>query len=175
MTKGFKDITSRLKEFYDNTIDMPDMEARLGDFLYKEIMNDFLEKKIKNFNDWLKYYSTEGNDFEDVVKLTESYYYKVLRKDLINISMEEKVLIYNAIALYCTEMDVDRPTGTLFNKIIGTFIEIVRHYNLFLKGFVSLKGEISISDRTKTKFFSVWSNGDSFKKEVPITLFSPNE
>lgn len=138
-------------------------------------MNDFIETGIKDFNDWLVYYSTEGNNFEDIVKLIESYYYKALRQDLSSVTIEEKVLVFNAIALYCTEMDVERPRGQLFSKIIYTFIEIVRHYNLHLKGFLSLKGKVLISNRSESKFFSVWSNGSESPKEIPITLFSQND
>jgi hypothetical protein len=174
MDNRLSHIKDRLRAFYNDGMSLPDIESRMGDFLNKELMNDFIEKKIKNFQDWLKYYSTEGNNFEDIVRLTESYYYKVLRQDLLSITLEEKVVIYNAIALYCTEMDVEKPTGSLFNKIVRTFIEIVRHYNLYLKGFVSLRGEVSISNREKIQFFSVWKDA-SYTKEVPITLFSPHE
>jgi len=163
-------IKEKLINFYDDNISVPDLDTRMSNFLFSEVVNDLLEKKIKNLGDWLKYYSTDGNDLDDILVLTESYYYKALRRDLESISMEEKILIYNAIALYSIEMDIEKPEGKIMNTVILTFIEIVRHYGLFVKGYLSMKGELLISDRSKSQFYTVWEGG-SFKKELPITLF----
>jgi len=163
-------IKEKLINFYDDNISVPDLDTRMSNFLFSEVVNDLLEKGIKNFGDWLKYYSTDGNDLDDIVTLTESYYYKALKRDLDGISMEEKILIYNAIALYSIEMDIDKPEGKIMNTVILTFIEIVRHYALFIKGYLSMKGDLLISDRSKSQFYTVWNAG-SYKREMPITLF----
>lgn len=175
MSKMTKTIQDKLLRFSEDNISMPDLESRISNFLFSQIINDLKDKGIKTFGEWLKYYSTEGNDFEEVVVMSEAYYYKALRRDFDSISLEEKILVYNAIALYCIEMDIERPTGKLFGMIINTFIEIVRHYNLSIKGYLSLKGDVLISDRSKSQFYSVWSNGSTFKREMPITLFKENE
>lgn len=166
-----KHIKDKLINFYEDNSTMPDIETRMTNFLFSAIINDLQEKDIKSFGDWLKYYSSDGNSFEDIVSLTESYYFKALKRELNVITMEEKVLIHNAIALYSLEMDIEMPKGNILNTVILTFIEIIRHYNLFLKGYLSLRGKIMISDRSKTEFYTVWSGG-SFKKELPINLFS---
>ena len=163
-------IKEKLINFYDDNISVPDLDTRMFNFLFSEVVNDLLDKNINNLGDWLRYYSTDGNDLDDIVVLTESYYYKALRRDLESISMEEKILIYNAIALYSIEMDIDKPEGKIMNTVILTFIEIVRHYSLFVKGYLSMKGDLLISDRSKSQFYSVWDAG-SIRKEMPITLF----
>jgi hypothetical protein len=149
---------------------VPDLDTHMSNFLFSEVVNYLHDKSIKDLGDWLRYYSTDGNYLDNIVVLTESYYYKALRGDLESISMEEKILIYNAIALYSIEMDIDKPEGKIINTVILTFIEIIRHYNLFVKGYLSMKGDLLISDRNKSQFYSVWNAG-SIKKEIPITLF----
>lgn len=175
MSENMKHIKEKMMIFYQNTITMPDIEERMDDYLFGEIYNDFQEKGIKSFGDWLKYYSTDGNNFQDIVDVTEAYYFKALTEKFDNITIEEKIIAHNALALYSLEMDIDKPRGRLIGTIISTFIEIVRHYNLYIKGYLLMRGNVFISDRTKTKFFSVWSNGSTFNKEMPITLFTPND
>jgi hypothetical protein len=174
MNKSKKNIIVKLVSFYNENIGMSDLETRITNFLLSEIINDLMEKNIKTFGEWLEYYSKNSDSFDEVVNLSDSYYVKVLKQELPQITLEEKVLVYNAIALYCVEMDVDRPTGKLFGKIVGTFIEVLRHYNLYIKGYLSLRGDILISDRSKTEFYNVWSDGNTFNKEIPVTLFKEN-
>jgi hypothetical protein len=175
MITGFNPIKRKLSEFYQENMTMPDVEECMSNFLHSEIINDLLEKNIRNCEDWLKYYSSNGNNFEDIVNLTEGYYFKALQQDYDNINLEEKVLAFNVVALYCIEMDIEKPTGRLVGTIISSFIEIVRHYNLFLKGYLSMRGEVLISNRTKVEFYSLWTNGSTFVKEMPITLFPANQ
>lgn len=168
---SLKNIGMKVESFYLDCIDMPDIESRLGKFLFSEIVNDLNDRKIENLGDWLKYHSTNVEDFNEIVTLSEGYYYKALKRDLDSITFDEKILIYNSIALYSIEMDVEMPTGVLLSNVIQTFIEIIRHYDLFLKGYLSLEGEILISNRTKCRFFSNWETS-TFKKKMPITLFA---
>jgi len=171
MKSNIDQIKERFNAFYADTINAsPDREDKLAKFLFSEICNDLQEKKIKSFQDWLVYYSTQTNEFDEIVKLVESYYYKALRQDLNAITLEEKIMAYNAVSLYSIEMDVDMPVGRFAGSIISIFIEIIRHYNLVLKGYLQLKGNILISDKNKSQFFSVWDAGN-VKKEIPITLF----
>jgi len=164
-------MKERLNAFLADSINAsPDKEDKLAKFLFSEIFNDLQSKGIKNFQDWLVYYSTQTNDFQEIVKLVESYYYKAIRQELVAITIEEKIMAYNAVALYSIEMDVDMPVGRFAGSIINIFIEIIRHYNLVLKGYLLLKGNILISDRNQSKFFSVWEAGN-VRKEIPITLF----
>lgn len=169
MGKGIKHIKENFINFYNEYMELPDIENKLNNFLFSELINDFNDKKINNFGDWLKYYSTE-NDFSEIVTLTESYYYKALSKNFNDVTLEEKILMHMAVALYSREMDIDRPQGQIINTIIMTFIEVIRHYNLLLDGYLSLKGDILISDRNRCQFYSVWSGGN-YKKEMPIILF----
>lgn len=161
----------KVESFYLDCMDMPAIESRLKKFLFSEIVNDLKDRKIENFSDWLKYYSRNKEDFNEIVTLSEGYYYKALKRDLENITFEEKILIYNSLALYSIEMDIEMPSGVLINNVIETFIVINRYYNLFLKGYLSVEGEILISNRTKCSFFNHWE-ASSFKKKIPITLFT---
>lgn len=166
---SINNIGMKVESFYLDCIDMPDLETRLSNFLFSEVVNDLKDRNIHSFGEWLKYHA-EGNNFPEITTLSEGYYYKALKRDYLNISFDEKILIFNAIALYSIEMDVERPVGQLLNDVILTFIEIIRHYDLFLKGYLSVDGEILISDRTKCRFFSTWETA-TFKREMPITLF----
>ncbi len=38
------------------------------------------------------------------------------------------------------------------------------------KTYLSMKGEILLSDRNRCQFYSVWSGGE-YKREMPIILF----
>lgn len=168
---NLNNIKAKYVAFYDNSEALPNIEDSLFKFLFNEIYTDIQYKKIQNFHDWLKYYSTDGNDFEPISKLASSYYEKVLQQKFDDITFEEKVLMFNALALYSIEMDVDAISSEHFRgKILLTFIEIIEHYKLVIAGYLSLKGQILISDRNKCTFYSVWS-ADGVEKETPITLF----
>ena len=168
MIKGVDDITQELLDFYEDNIDMPDLEIHMTNFLYSKIVNNLKKMKINNFGDWLELHREDN--LEEILTMCESYNLKAMRSEVEYISLRERVLIYNAVALYGIEMDVDRPTGKLMSTIIYTFIEVIRCYNLFIKGYLSLRGELLISDRKKFQFYNVWGGG-SVKKEVPVNLF----
>lgn len=161
-------ISLKIESFYLDSKDMPDLETRLSEFLFSEIVNDLIDRNIHSFHDWLRYYS---NDFKEITTLIEGYYENALKRNYEDISFTEKILIYNAIALYSIEMNVEKPVGLLANEVIHTFIEIIRHYDLFLKGYLSVDGEILISNRNKCRFYSLWETS-TMKKEIPITLFN---
>jgi hypothetical protein len=168
---NLNNIKARYAAFYDNSAALPDIEDSLFKFLFNEILIDIRSKNIRNFHEWLKYYSTDGTDFEPICKLASSYYEKVLQQKFDDIIFDEKVLMFNALALYSIEMDVDPVEDARFRgTIFQTFIEIIEHYKLVLGGYLSLKGQILISDRNKCTFYSVWS-ANGVNKETPITLF----
>ena len=165
-------IKIKLFKFYEDNAALFDIDVRMSDYLFSEIYNDLKGKGINTFGKWLNYYSTNGNNFYDVVVMSENYYYKALKSDYNAISLEEKILVYNAIALYAIEMDVDKPKGKILGTIINTFIEVVHHYNLLLKKYLLMDGEILISDRNRCHFYSLWTFGSNIKKEMPVTLFA---
>lgn len=169
--RGLDLIKARFAAFYESSESLPNIEEKLFKFLFNEIFNDLRSKNVKSFHDWLIYYSTEGNDINDVSILCQSYLEKVLQKRSDEITIEEKVLMFNALALYSIEMDIEPvDNSNLRGKIFQTFIEIIEHYKLVQLGYLSMKGQILISDRNKCTFYSVWSAG-GVVKETPINLF----
>lgn len=158
-------------QFYRNCGEMPDFEEKSYNFLFSEIMNDFDEKGIKNTGDWLKYYSTDGNDFDEIARLAELYYERVLKAEYDLIDFGERMVAFHGIVLYAKEMDVEIPSNNirLKGKIIANLIEIIRLYVLYLKGYLSVRGEILVSDTSKMTFYNVWK-GSGIEKEMPITL-----
>lgn len=162
------DIQKRYMQFYENWQEVPNIEVKLFSFLFSEIYNDLIEKNIKTLDDWLKYYSTDKNDFSEIVKLVNSYHEKILTCQFDNVSFNEKVLGFNSFALYAREMDIDIPNDSIFQgKIMATFMEFVLHYDLVLKGYLSVKGDIFVSDSKKSIFYT---SGNE-KKEIQITSF----
>jgi hypothetical protein len=131
---------------------MPDVNQKIEDFLYDEIILDFTEKNIKNLGDWLKYY---GESYDDILKISNSYYGKLTNNKIQNIDFDEKILINNIIVLYCIEMDVDKPEGDLLKYIILTFIQIIQEYKLVILGKIKYFGEILISNKNSNKFLPV--------------------
>lgn len=171
MKPDYIGIQKRYVQFYENWQEAPNIEAKLFSFLFSEVYNDLVEKNIKTLSDWLKYYSTEDNDFNEIVKLVDSYHEKILMGQFEKVTFAEKVLGFNSFALYAREMDIDIPKDTTFQgRIMATFMEFVRHYDLVLKGYLSVKGDILVSDRKKSTFYSEWIAG-SVKKELQITSF----
>lgn len=171
MKPDYIGIQERYVQFYNNWQETPNIETKLFSFLFSEVYNDLVEKNIKTLSDWLKYYSTEKNDFNEIVKLVNSYHEKILMSQFDQVSFAEKILGFNAFVLYAREMDIDIPRDTTYQGIIiATFMEFVMHYDLVLKGYLSVKGEILISDRKQCKFYSEWIAG-SMKKELQITSF----
>jgi hypothetical protein len=171
MRPDFNGMRARYSEFYVNWKDTRDLEDKLFMYLFSEVYNDLLSKDIKTFGDWLKYYSTDTNDFSEVVKIVNSYYDKILTRDFDNVTWEERVIGFNSFALYAMEMDIDVPRETsLQGKIMLLFTEIVMNYDLVLKGYLSVRGEILISDHKKSQFYTVWT-GSGYAIDQPITLF----
>jgi hypothetical protein len=171
MKPDYIGIGKRYVQFFDNWQKSPNIEAKLFSFLFSEVYNDLLDKGIETLEDWLKYYSTDDNDFSEIVKLVTSYHDKILMAQFDQVTFAEKVLGFNAFAIYVREMDIDIPKNTVFQgKIMATFIEFVMYYDLVLKGYLSVKGDMLISDRNKCKFYNERSAGN-VKKELQITSF----
>lgn len=154
MNLNFNDIQSKYNEFYENCESLPDLETRLFNFLFSEIYNDLSSKEIKTLEDWLKYYSTDGNNLNEIVQLCNSYYEKVVQGNFELITFEEKVLGFNSLVLYAIEMDAEFPQESMSfrGNILATFFEIVYRYNLVLQGYLSVRGQILISNRSQCEF-----------------------
>jgi hypothetical protein len=161
-------IKEKFTSFYENCVENHDAENKLFNFLFSEIYNDLTEKGIGNFSEWLEYYSK--SNFDLIIELADGFYYKALRSEYDQITFEEKLMAFNAVALYSIEMECEPISGHFRGKIIGVFIEVIRHYNLVLKGYLSLSGEILISDPKKYMFYTMWSAG-AINKKMPIILF----
>jgi len=169
MKPNYFGIQKKYVQFYENWHESPNIEEKLFSFLFSEIYNDLVEKNIKTLSDWLKYYSTDSNDFNEIVKHVDSYHEKILMSQFDNVTFAEKILGFNSFALYAREMDIDIPKNTAFQgKIMGTFMEFVRYYDLVLKGYLFVKGDILVSDPNKSTFYSEWIAG-SVKKQLQIT------
>jgi hypothetical protein len=166
MNKTFKMIRDSLVAFWANNAELQEIDQKMITFLVNEIITDLKEKKINNFHEWLVYYSTDGNDFVDIVSNVEQYYRLVSEKRFDDISLEMKVIMYNAVALYCVEMGYDDvPEGELLSMILQYFIQIVDKYELYRAGNLKLKGEISISNNKSYQFLNVLD-----ESPVPITV-----
>lgn len=165
-------LRERYIEFYNNWSTSHNLEEKLFKYLFSEVYNDLLSRNIKTLGEWLKYYSTDGNQFNEIVSYVNSYYEKILSGRLEDVTFEERLLGFNAIALYALEMDIDFPrdNNRLQGTIMASFIEIVMNYDLVLKGYLSVKGDLLIHDRKRCTFYSVWEAG-KIRKEVPINLF----
>ena len=171
MKPDYIGIQERYVQFYENWQETPNIEANLFSFLFSEVFNDLADKNIKTLSDWLKYYSTDDNDFSEIVKIVNSYHDKILMGRFDDVTFPEQILGFNAFALYAREMDIDIPRDTTFQgKIMATFMEFVMHYDLVLKGYLFVKGNILISDRKQCVFYSEWIAG-SQRKELQITSF----
>lgn len=172
MKQNDNGIRERYIIFYQNWSNADNLEGRLFKYLLAEVHNDLIEKDIKTFADWLKYYSTDTNDFNKIVNLANSYYEKILGGKLDDVTFEERLLGFNSLALYALELDIEFPKDStrLQGTIMASFIEIILNYDLVLKGYLSVKGDILIHNKKQCTFYSVWSAGN-VRKEVPINLF----
>lgn len=172
MIQNDSGIRERYVECYKTWENTYNLEERLFKCLFSEVYNDLVSKKIKTLADWLNYYSTDTNNFSEVVKLVNSYYEKILGSRLDEVTFEEKLIGFNALVLWELEMDVELPRGntSLQGTIMASFMEIIVNYDLVLKGYLSVKGDILISDRKQYTFYTEWIAGN-IKKELPITLF----
>jgi hypothetical protein len=166
MSKTFKMIRDNLVTFWANNAEVQDIDRKMITFLVNEIIVDLKEKKINNFHEWLIYYSTNGNDFVDIITNVEKYYSLVSEKKYDEISLDMKVIMYNAVGLYCVEMGYDDvPEGELLSMIIQYFIQIVDKYELYRAGNLKIKGEISISNNKSYQFLTPLD-----ETPVPITV-----
>lgn len=172
MRPDYNGMRARYSEFYENWKNSYNLEEKLFKYLFSEVYNDLLSKNIRTFGDWLKYYSTDTNDFSEILRIVNSYYDKILAGRFDLVTWEERVIGFNSFAIYAIEMDVDMPrdNNTLQGKIMLTFTEIVLNYGLVLKGYLSVRGDILISDNKKCTFYTVWT-GSGYKIDQPITLF----
>lgn len=156
--------------FHMDNAFLPDVEKRVYNFLYGELYKFFNENGVNNLNEWLKYLN-ENNDLPDIVALAESYYNKVFNHQANLLSVEEQFLMYGAIVLYAKELDIEitKDDVSIKGMIINRFIEIIKNYDLVMKGLLKVKGTIMISDLTQFEFYSTWNTGN-VTKELPITL-----
>jgi hypothetical protein len=172
MRPDYNGFRERYLEFFRNWETAYNLEEKLFRYLLSEVYNDLLSKNIKTLGDWLKFYSNDSNDFSVIVKHCNSYYEKILRGEFDKVSFEERLIGFNAFAVYMIEMDIDLPKNDtkLQGFLMATLIETVLNYDLFLKGYLSLNGNPHISNRKSIRFYSVWEAG-GVRKEQPITLF----
>lgn len=156
--------------FYMDNAFLPDVEKRVYDYLYTELYKFFNENNVNNLNDWIKYL-VENNDFKSIVELADSYYYKVFNRQAELLTVEEQFLMYGAIVLYAKELDVEimNDDTPIKGMVINRFIEILKNYDLVVKGLLKVEGTIMISDLTKFEFYSTWNAGN-VSKQLPITL-----
>jgi hypothetical protein len=138
--------------FYENNAELANIDALLAVYLNNEIINDFKSKQIANFHDWLIYYSTDGNDLNDIKDILVSINLKIKENREDEVEFEEKILLYHALALYCLEMEItELPEGELKQIIVDNFWKSIFKYCDFLKDLATLEGKIFISDSTKYK------------------------
>ncbi len=167
MNSNFNTLIDNLVAYHDSNANLVDLDIKLYSYVYKLVINDVKDKNISNFHEWLNYYSCEYPDLYDIAIIVQSYRDKAVRNDHDSITLLEKIVITNAVAIYSIEMDIDiYPEGDLLNRIIATFIETVIKFHKFKRGYLELSGVILISNRSLFTFEKI----DMYAPQMGVSI-----
>ncbi len=120
--------------------------------IVRSLIDSFMLDNITSFSDWLNQYN---DTFEEVAKIVDNYVEKTTNNKIDEIEHWEKVVMLNSVAIYMIEMDItDVPDGNSINKILKTFVLLVRKYKYINIGLIESKEKLYISN-PETHVFSV--------------------
>lgn len=118
----------------------------------KSIILDLKSKEIKNFQEWLIHYD---ETIDEVVEFVDDYCTKVTDNKIDEIEQWQKVIMLNAVALYMIEWDTEQIPNGMMNRILQIYVETIRYYSMFKKGYLKLSGTILISDISLFRFTKI--------------------
>lgn len=118
----------------------------------KTIILDLKSHRIENFQDWLIRYDDTIDEVEGFVN---DYCTKVTNDKIDEIEQWQKIIMMNALAIYMIELDIQQIPYGMMNRIMQIYVETIRYYSMFKKGYLKLSGTICISDISLFRFTKI--------------------